>query len=93
MLSLFCGQGTINVPCWRPDGGAVAFARDAGDGAVARAFGCAWYTEARSAILIVPSVVARMERNLLFNAAHPDFPRISAGLEEPIRWDERLFES
>ena len=55
--------------------------------------GLAWYTEARSAILIVPSVVARIERNLLFNAAHPNFPRISAGHEETIRWDQRPFES
>ncbi|WP_299841944.1 hypothetical protein [uncultured Jannaschia sp.] len=27
VLSLFGGQGTINVPCWRPSGGAFAFAR------------------------------------------------------------------
>ena len=63
------------------------------DGAVAHAFGRVWYTGPCSAIQIVPSVVARMGRNLHFNALHPDLPRISAGLEEPISWDERLFES
>jgi Tol biopolymer transport system component len=27
LLDLYGGQGTINVPCWRPDSGAFAFAR------------------------------------------------------------------
>ncbi|WP_142846165.1 RES family NAD+ phosphorylase [Telmatospirillum sp. J64-1] len=57
----------------------------------ARQFGHQWYTEQRSAILIVPSVVARMERNFLFNANHPEFPRIKPDLETPIYWDARLF--
>ena len=57
----------------------------------ARAFGHAWYRACRSAVLLVPSVVARMERNLLIHSEHPDFARIEAGLETPIWWDERLF--
>ncbi|MEM7217463.1 MAG: RES domain-containing protein [Pseudomonadota bacterium] len=61
------------------------------DGRVSRAFGTQWVRERRSAILIVPSVVARMERNLIFNASHDDFSRIEAGLETPVWWDERLF--
>ncbi|CTQ34833.1 RES family NAD+ phosphorylase [Jannaschia rubra] len=60
-------------------------------GDVARRFGAAWYDERRSAILIVPSVVARMERNVVFNTAHPDFAGVSVGLEAPVWWDERLF--
>ena len=58
---------------------------------VARAFGRAWHAEARSALLITPSVVARMERNFVFNTAHPDFARIKPGLETPVWWDSRLF--
>jgi Tol biopolymer transport system component len=27
LLSLFGGQGTINVPCWSPDGSRFAFVR------------------------------------------------------------------
>jgi len=61
------------------------------DGAVARGFGRRWYAEGRSAVLIVPSVVARMERNLVVNALHPEFGRIRPGLETPVWWDARLF--
>lgn len=57
----------------------------------ARVFGRAWYTENRSCVLIVPSVVARMERNFVFNTRHADFGRIRTGLETPIWWDLRLF--
>lgn len=61
------------------------------DGTVARAFGDEWLRDARSAILLVPSVVARMERNVIVNTAHPEFARITAGLETPVWWDDRLF--
>lgn len=59
----------------------------------ARAFGSKWYRESRSAILFVPSVVARMERNIILNARHPDWvsKRIDVGLEQPVYWDQRLF--
>ncbi|MBF9052614.1 RES domain-containing protein [Roseobacter sp. HKCCD9010] len=62
------------------------------DGEAARRFGRQWYSEKRSAILIVPSVVARMESNIVFNTQHADFKSIKAGLETPIWWDERLFD-
>lgn len=64
---------------------------DRADKQVARAFGSAWVSEGRSALLFVPSVVARMERNILINPAHPDFRHIRAGLHQPLWWDERLF--
>lgn len=60
-------------------------------GEAARRFGQAWYAEQRSVVLLVPSVVARPERNLVINAEHPEFARIEAGLETPIWWDHRLF--
>ena len=62
-------------------------------GASARAFGNQWYRELRSAILIVPSVVARLEQNIVINATHPDLARkrIVVGLEAPVWWDHRLF--
>lgn len=61
------------------------------DGSVSRAFGETWQAEGRSMILIVPSVVARMERNILINPAHPQFGAITTGLHQPIWWDKRLF--
>lgn len=61
-------------------------------GEVARRFGNRWYAENRSAILIVPSVVARMEQNIIFNTTHPEFRTITPGLESPVWWDDRLFD-
>lgn len=61
------------------------------DQRASRPFGRAWLAEGRSSVLIVPSVVARMERNVVINPAHPDAARIRPDLEQPIWWDERLF--
>lgn len=57
----------------------------------ARRFGHDWYVQRRSAILLVPSVVTRMERHVIINADHPEFALLQAGSETPVRWDERLF--
>lgn len=57
----------------------------------ARSFGAKWFNERRSAILVVPCFVARMENNILINPSHPDAKLIKPGLEQPIVWDERLF--
>lgn len=56
----------------------------------ARRFGRDWYGENRSAILIVPSVVARMEQNVVINGRHPEFANLVVGPEKPVLWDERL---
>jgi RES domain-containing protein len=57
----------------------------------ARAFGDRWYDERRTPVLIVPSVVTRVERNVLINQEHPDFARIRASRALPVRWDVRLW--
>jgi RES domain-containing protein len=56
-----------------------------------KAFGEKWCVEKRSLILIVPSVVARLDRNILINSAHPEFSHITTSLHEPVFWDRRLF--
>lgn len=61
------------------------------DQRMARAFGDAWLRDCRSAVLVVPSVVARKEFNVLINPKHPDFSDIVAGRPEPVIWDARLF--
>lgn len=61
------------------------------DAAAARAFGAAWFRERRSAILIVPSVVTRVESNVLIHPHHGDAAAISVGFETPVYWDARLF--
>lgn len=57
----------------------------------ARRFGHQWYVQQRSTILIVPSVVARLENNIILNTTHAEFARIVTGLETPVWWDARLF--
>ena len=54
-------------------------------------FGEDWYLGWRSALLIVPSIPARIERNFLINLNHPDAKAIAHTLPEPVWWDERLF--
>jgi RES domain-containing protein len=56
-----------------------------------RRFGDAWLVEARTAILLVPSVVFEQERNALINPVHPAASRIRTLSIEPVRWDDRLF--
>ena len=54
-------------------------------------FGEKWCFERRSVILLVPSVVARPDNNILINPAHPEFSSIRASLHQPVYWDRRLF--
>jgi RES domain-containing protein len=56
-----------------------------------RPWGERWQRERRSAVLLVPSVVARVECNVLINPQHPQFPAITHGLHQPVWWDARLF--
>lgn len=65
---------------------------DKADGTESREFGRKWLEENRSALLFVPSVVAREENNVLINPHHEDASRITVGPERPIRWDARLFD-
>ena len=66
---------------------------DAMPATVSKPFGEAWCLERRSAILIVPSVVARLDSNILINPQHPEFRSITASLHLPVFWDRRLFGS
>lgn len=75
----------------RQDENSLPVGWDHADLRVARAFGDAWLRAQTAAVLVVPSVVARREGNVLFNPRHPDFRRICAGMPEPVIWDARLF--
>ena len=57
----------------------------------ARRFGDQWYDERRTAVLLVPSVVTLVERNILINQEHTEFSRIRASRPLPVRWDSRLW--
>lgn len=69
-----------NLPGW-----------DAREPNVSRDFGKAWLREKRSLVLIVPSYLARVERNIVINPLHPEFDKIEYTLPEPVWWDDRLF--
>lgn len=75
----------------RHDDSSLPAGWDHADLRVARAFGDAWIRELRTAVLVVPSVVARREGNVLINPQHPDFNGIAAGTAEAVVWDARLF--
>ena len=58
---------------------------------VSKGYGETWQQAKRSAMLIVPSIVARVDSNILINPDHPEFSQMVAGLHYPVWWDVRLF--
>jgi RES domain-containing protein len=65
---------------------------DSENSASARAFGDQWLKEERVAVLVVPSVIARLDRNALVNPLHPNANQLMVTAPEKIIWDKRLFE-
>lgn len=66
---------------------------DAADCGASKAYGQQWQQQQRSLILIVPSVVARLDKNILINPDHEEFGRVRHTLHCPVWWDRRLFGS
>ena len=64
---------------------------DRDDTIASRKFGDEWLRRKRSAVLIVPSVIAKYERNLVINPSHAEFRLISVSRPEPVAWDTRIF--
>jgi RES domain-containing protein len=64
---------------------------DSNDSIVSRNFGDDWLESQRSAVLMVPSAVAKFEKNVVINPTHRDFRWIVASKPEPVVWDARLF--
>lgn len=80
-----------DVSVERAGAGALPAGWDTHDLGIARGYGDRWISEARSAVLLVPSVVARGEWNAMVNPAHPQTHGIIVGAPEPVIWDARLF--
>lgn len=57
---------------------------DSKNESICKAFAQAWYDEMRSAILIVPSLPARIEHNFLINPIHADARHITHAMPEPV---------
>ena len=64
---------------------------DSRDEDTCKSFGNEWYEQKRSALLLVPSIPARLERNILINPLHGDAKGITHTMPEPVWWDERLY--
>jgi RES domain-containing protein len=65
---------------------------DAGS-AASRRHGADWQRSRRSLLLIVPSVVARLDLNILINPEHPEISQLAIAEPQPVWWDRRLFGS
>ena len=60
-------------------------------GSASKVYGEAWQLSKRGLLLVVPSVVARMEQNCLINQDHSDFHKVQISLPRSVWWDKRLF--
>ena len=61
------------------------------DQQASRAFGDQWIASQRTVALVVPSVIAVHDQNVVINPLHPEFAHISTSEAENIHWDERLY--
>src|SRR6185503_19817560 len=57
---------------------------DGEDQVVSRAHGDAWYDSGRTVVLLAPSVVAPLERNVLIHPDHPDARKIRLSEPQPV---------
>lgn len=81
------------VPIERHDSAALPLGWDSDDHSIARRFGDQWLAELRSAVLVVPSVVARLEWNGIVNPLHPAAAQLVVSQSHKVIWDKRLFAS
>jgi RES domain-containing protein len=54
-------------------------------------FGDEFVTRSEHCLLLVPSVLAPEENNLLINPAHPDFTKVAIHALQPLHYDPRMF--
>lgn len=52
-----------------------------------------WLTEAKTAVLVVPSSIIPLENNYLLNPTHPSFKDIHVRVFEPFAFDERAWKT
>ena len=80
-----------NVTVERHETQSLPMGWDSTEASIARQFGDQWIEEARSAVLLIPSVVAKLEWNAVVNPRHPDARQISVSQPQAVVWDRRLF--
>ena len=80
------------VPVERHDSLSLPLGWDSDDPSIARRFGDQWLTEGRSVVLVVPSVVAKLEWNAVVNPQHPAAGQLLVSQSQKVIWDQRLFD-
>jgi len=80
-----------NIPAENHDESSLPTGWDSDVNTTARKFGDQWLNEKRSAIFVVPSVIAKLDRNVLVNSLHPNAHRLIVSEPKKVVWDKRLF--
>lgn len=80
-----------SVPIERHDAHSLPLGWDGDDPSIARRFGDQWLQETRSAVLVVPSVVATLECNAIINPLHASANQFLVSSTQKVIWDQRLF--
>lgn len=87
---------TISIPkgiCYEKFQTAAHSGWDGKSQRICKEFGDRWVREKRSAILLVPSIPARFETNILVNLAHDASKAITYERAKRISWDDQLYRS
>lgn len=80
-----------SIPIERHTAQSLPLGWDGDDPSIARRFGDQWLQEARSAVLVIPSVVATLEYNAVINPLHPNTSQFMVFPTQKVIWDQRLF--
>jgi RES domain-containing protein len=80
-----------DVPLERHDASTLPQGWDGDDPSIARRFGDQWLAERRTAVLVIPSVVAKLEWNAVVNPLHPAAAQLDVSTSQKVIWDQRLF--
>jgi RES domain-containing protein len=53
--------------------------------------GTDWLSEMSSLVLIVPSAINSLDKNLLLNPEHPEMKNLNIEIGRPFQFDPRMF--
>jgi RES domain-containing protein len=80
----------VPVGSAEPDELPAAWRRFSPYSATTQLIGTRWLTEAKSAVLKVPSAISEQEWNYLLNPLHPDFEQLRLAAPKPFAMDPRV---
>ena len=80
-----------DLPIEHHDSLALPLGWDGDDPSISRRFGDQWLAELRSAVLVVPSIVAKLEWIAVVNPRHLAAAQLVVSKSQKVIWDQRLF--